>query len=69
MFSHLADYIVLYLLHVPAHPYKAEVIGYRTCRTIWTCYNQQVVVKTIHINTITVNQAFTIIYIKHNTEY
>jgi hypothetical protein len=26
--------IVLYLLLIPAHPYKAEAIGYRTCHTI-----------------------------------
>jgi hypothetical protein len=26
-------YIVLYLLHIPAHPYKAKAIGYRTCHT------------------------------------
>jgi hypothetical protein len=31
--------IVLYLLHVPAHPYKAEAIGYRTCHTTFTFQN------------------------------
>jgi hypothetical protein len=34
--------IVLYLLHIPAHPYKAKAIGYRTCHTT-SLLNQQVV--------------------------
>jgi hypothetical protein len=25
--------IVLYLLNIPEHPYKAKVIGYRTCHS------------------------------------
>jgi maltodextrin utilization protein YvdJ len=25
------NYLYLYLLHIPAHPYKAEATGYRTC--------------------------------------
>jgi hypothetical protein len=50
--------IVLYCIywHVPAHPNKVEAFGYRTCHTT-TCYNQQVVNRTVHINT-SVNQAY-----------
>jgi hypothetical protein len=38
------------LLHVPAHPNKGEAIG------LQICYGQDIVIRTMHINTITVNQ-------------
>jgi hypothetical protein len=40
-------YLYLYLLHVPAHPYKAEAIGYRTCHTT-SSLNQQGVNRIMH---------------------
>jgi hypothetical protein len=38
---------VLYLLHVPVHPHKAEAIGYRTCHTT-SLLNQQAVMCSHH---------------------
>jgi hypothetical protein len=65
--------IVLYLLRVPAHPYKTEAIGYRTCHTTnlpldtelvtqQTCSNQQVVIKAMHINAVTIDQTYRTTY-------
>jgi hypothetical protein len=39
--------LLFFLLHIPAHSYKAEAVGYRTCHTT-SLLNQQVVNRTVH---------------------
>jgi hypothetical protein len=56
IFTVIVVIIIIIYCHVPAHPSKVKAFGYRTCHTT-TCYNQQVVNRTMHINT-SVNQAY-----------
>jgi hypothetical protein len=56
-FPFLSHCIVLYLLHVPAHHTWPKSLDTELV-TQQTCSNQQVVIKAMHVNTITINQTY-----------